>query len=161
MARELNKGAGENPPPVDISIIKHGIKSALAKENSTSNVNETVVFGPQPLPVASPRGGRKWMRKASSGNLDEAFPLSQTPETTNLSQRGGGGGGGGGLAAMFGSLFSGFGGSSQPAAVEEDDNVRYVGLEDMAALLGFDKEDDDYYADHENVANHIGTGRYI
>lgn len=101
------------------------------------------------------------MRKASSGNLDEAFPLSQTPESTNQSQRGGPGGGG--LTAMFGSLFAGFGsGSAQaPAAVEEDDNVRYVGLEDMAALLGFDKEDDDYYADHENVANHIGTGRYI
>lgn len=60
----------------------------------------------------------------------------------------------------MGSLFAGFGGSNSTPA--EDDNVRYVGLEDMGNLLGFNDEDDDYYEiDHTAVANHLGTGRYI
>lgn len=41
-----------------------------------------------------------------------------------------------------------------------DDNVRYVGLEDMAKLLGFDSEDEDEI-DHEAVARGIGRGRYL
>jgi hypothetical protein len=44
-----------------------------------------------------------------------------------------------------------------------DDNVRYVGLEDMAKLLGFDQEDEeeDVKIDHAAVARGIGRGRYI
>jgi len=46
---------------------------------------------------------------------------------------------------------------------KDDENVRYVGLEDMAALLGFDQEDDEDEVpiNHAAVARHIGQGRYI
>jgi hypothetical protein len=36
-----------------------------------------------------------------------------------------------------------------------------VGLEDMAALLGFDEEDEAVLIDHAAVARQIGRGRYI
>ena len=50
--------------------------------------------------------------------------------------------------------------------LDETDNprilrVRYVGLEDMAALLGFDEEDEAVLIDHAAVARQIGRGRYI
>jgi hypothetical protein len=45
--------------------------------------------------------------------------------------------------------------------VAKDDNVRYVGLEDMASLLGFDQEDEEDEIDHAAVAKRIGRGRYL
>lgn len=51
----------------------------------------------------------------------------------------------------------------EPEIVENDDNVRFVGLEDMARLLGFDQEDDEEESviDHAEVARRIGHGRYM
>ena len=50
--------------------------------------------------------------------------------------------------------------------LDETDNprishVRYVGLEDMATLLGFDEEDEAVPIDHAAVARQIGSGRSI
>eukprot|EP00521_Asterionellopsis_glacialis_P021542 CAMPEP_0195339290 /NCGR_PEP_ID=MMETSP0708-20121125/18120_1 /TAXON_ID=33640 /ORGANISM="Asterionellopsis glacialis, Strain CCMP134" /LENGTH=68 /DNA_ID=CAMNT_0040410881 /DNA_START=174 /DNA_END=380 /DNA_ORIENTATION=- len=67
------------------------------------------------------------------------------------------------------SIFSSFWGhppSDDEASDEEaivdtvDENVRYVGLEHMSALLGFDDEED-YEIDHDAVVRKIGHGRYI
>lgn len=155
VARELNTGS-EKPPPVDISLIKQGIQSALDKE---AEPGEKVMFGPHLM--YGPHVPRH-LQRLSSKNLDgDTFP----PMSPQQQRKTVFGGGGGGLAGIFGSLLSSFGGrqtKEEEQAAEEDPNVRFVGLEDMGALLGFDAEDDDYdEIDYAQVAQHIGTGRYI
>ena len=46
---------------------------------------------------------------------------------------------------------------------EDEDDVRYVGLEDMGRLLGFDEDDEDDEAVLENASAYgrIGWGRYL
>lgn len=154
VARELNKG-NEKPPPVDISLIKQGIQSALDKEQQNAEPGERIVFGPHLM--YGPRAPQH-LQRTSSKNLDsDAFP-PMSPGQAGRKKIGDGGG----LAGLFGSLFSGFGGASAQKQEEPDDNVRFVGLEDMGALMGFDVEDDDYdEIDYARVAQRIGKGRYI
>ena len=54
-------------------------------------------------------------------------------------------------------------GEDLPNVEKESDSIRYVGLEDMAALLGFDREDEENEAvvDPRAVASRYGHGRFL
>lgn len=138
IARELNKGKREKPPPVDVSVLKRGVQTALNRKRADSDPPvDTIRFQPPP-PRQKPIGGDR------SVSLDAA--LSLDPEHRRPFRR-----------SMFtGSMWA-------PTVPEvEDDNVRYVGLEDMAKLLGFDEEDDDAETiDHAAVGRNLGRGRYL
>lgn len=55
-----------------------------------------------------------------------------------------------------------FGTQGNAADEEVDDNVQYVGLEDMGRLLGLDEDDDGEVAiDHTAIGRRVGRGRYI
>lgn len=130
VARELNKG--EKPPPVNVSILRQGVKDAL---NQGSDVPiDSIRF------KVSPRRGR--MQR--NGSLETLLALESHERKANE-------------AGLLGPLWDYSTHGRAPAT--EDDNVRYVGLEDMGRLLGFADEDDDF--DHAAVGRKIGRGRYI
>lgn len=124
-ARELNKG--EKPQPVNVNVLRKGIKAALRKKSDSDKPVKAVK-------IRAPK--RQPSEKASVGTAFAFHPTATSHP----------------VAAGWNSALS---------EEEIDDNVRYVGLEDMAALLGFDREEEDDAIDHAAVASRIGRGRYL
>lgn len=132
VARELNKD--KNPDPVNVSVLRKGIKTALSRKREKSEKPiEEVKFEAPPPPMRLP------FAKQSLGATLALQPRHQQPI---------------GQSGRLGSFWASVGNHG-----EEEDNVRYVGLEDMASLLGFDADDDEI--DHAAVARKIGRGRYL
>jgi hypothetical protein len=142
-ARELNKNAtakGETPPPVNVSIIRKGVKTALNQMNQAPV--GTVRFQQPPQRRPQPAGG-----------LGSTFAMHSKRTNADPSYYGNYG--------MFGSGPTMFGVKSADDEEEVDDNVRYVGMEDMGRLLGFDEEEDEVAIDHTAIGRRVGRGRYI
>ena len=122
VARELNK---KKSPPVDASVIRRGLKSALNREPSDRPVSK-VELQPSPRRKSATAAPRPY------NNLNAAFSLEQRKKTTS---------------SFFNPLFWGIGadkeGGMDGEGTDDGDNVQYVGLEDMANLLGFNSEEDD------------------
>jgi hypothetical protein len=119
----LNKEKGGNPPPVNITVLREGIKTALGRKQSKSDKPQKRV------------------------NFDKTA-LNAAVALKARERR----------SIPFGPAWS----STLSEESDEDDNLRYIGLEDMANLLGFDDDDDDTVAiDHAAVARRIGRGRYL
>lgn len=131
-ARELNTKGGDRN--INVGVLRKGIKAALRKKSDKPV--ETVKIVPP--------------RQASyrTESVGTAFAFRPTTHPA-----------GGAAAASYTVL------SEEPKEHENkhvtDDNVRYVGLEDMASLLGFDQEDEDDAIDHAAVATRLGRGRYL
>lgn len=143
VARELNKGRASKPAPVDVSVLKEGIRSAFAREESGRQLlkSQESEKGVRPTPPASPP------------TLSTTLEVPTTPPAPQRKA------GSDGIASFIRSLWSGGGASQTPDEVVDYD-LRYVGLEDIGKLLGFDEEDD-YKMDHAAIAANIGKGRYI
>jgi hypothetical protein len=114
VARKMNsKGKTGEKPLVDASVIRAGLKTALAKKKGEKV--EAVRIRPP---------GKRKPRTSNYGQVDSAFAFQPKPRRTPIYQRS----------------------NLWEADAEEtevvDENVRYVGLEDMAALL-FDENDED------------------
>lgn len=140
-ARELNETAiakGETPPPVNVTIIRQGVKTALNQINK--NPVGTVRFQQPPK-----------RRPQPAGDLDSMFAMHGKRTNANPSYYGNYGSFGG--ATMFG--------TQGTVAEDEMDDVQYVGMEDMGRLLGFDEDDDDVAIDHTAIGRRVGRGRYI
>jgi len=119
VARELNQE--RDLPPVDVSVIRKGLKSALNRTPSEQPVNK-VKFQPYRRSVKAAMDSNA----TRNFNLASAFALQNRPKE-NQSR-----------------FFFGWGAAEEDEAggdEEADENVRYVGLKDMARLLGFDDED--------------------
>jgi hypothetical protein len=118
LAREWNRG--EKPPPIDVNLLRSGLRTAMARSHSVSNIPSEVKIQPQ-------------RRQSETGPSALGGSLWVTPMI--------------------------------PEVFNEDDhghNGRYVGLEDMGALLGFDDEDDIYQ--NAAIARRLkrrGRGRYL
>jgi hypothetical protein len=139
----MNKHEGRNHPPININVIQQGIKTALINmfNSDSEKPVEAIRFQPPPPPPSYRRHG-----VYAKPTLDETLGLHE-PGTHQASLIGPWA-----SVAMF----------NPP--VEEDDvkdkNVLYVGLEDMASLLGFDDDDNnDWVANHATVAQSIRHGR--
>lgn len=120
VARELNQK--KDLPPVDVSVIRRGLKSALNRTPSEKPVNKIKL---QPFK----RGDKGAVDSAATRNfnLNSAFALERR-RNKNQSRS-----------------FFGWGAAAEDEGEgdeETDENVRYVGLEDMARLLGFDDDDE-------------------
>lgn len=130
VARELNKK--EKPRPVNFGILRRGVKSAI-KDKEKKEVDK-VQIKPPPRHRKTPSTGLGGV----GVNLGNALAIrGHRRNKTNESVWG--------------------------AVAEEEDvdeNVRYVGLEDMAKLLGFDQEDDELI-DHAAVGRRVGKGHYL
>lgn len=130
-ARELNSKPSK---PVNIGIVRKGLKAALQRKSGDKRPVKTVKIRP---PKREP---------SEKASLGATFALRPT---------------------TFPAMAAGW--ESRLSEDEEevvDDNVRYVGLEDMATLLGFDQEDEEEEEDvvdidHAAVARKIGHGRYL
>uniref|UniRef100_A0A7S2XSZ6 TIGR00341 family protein n=1 Tax=Attheya septentrionalis TaxID=420275 RepID=A0A7S2XSZ6_9STRA len=140
VARELNtKAEGEQPPPVDISVLRRGLSQAVDS-------------GRAPDVVKKSPGQARWRgKRAPTRPLNIAPPLYPTRESR----------------VAFGSTAFAPAGYVRVEPIEEgkfgeeeDDNVRYVGLQDMGRLLGFDDEED-VSIDSAAIANHLGYGHYL
>ena len=131
LARQLNKKVkrGEKPPPVDFSVIHAGLKTALAKGKSKDDKKIDEVK------IRPPPQGRPRYEQAS---LNSAFSMRK--RRTPVYER------------------NGLWGNNLARVDEDNENVEYVGLEDMAGLLGFDADEDNALIDN---AARIGRGRYF
>ena len=141
MAREFNKGGGDKQKPVDVKVLRQGVGRVLAKrEKSDSHIPKVKIRTP--------------VRSKSSSNVvtvDTLFPLGPR----------------GGSRPNQYPVFStsAWNDSTHGPEIEDEDedDVRYVGLEDMGRLLGFDEDDEDDEAVLENASAYgrIGWGRYL
>jgi hypothetical protein len=130
-------GDKDKPDPVDVGVLRKGVKTALARRREKSEKPiDKVRLEALPPTIGVP---------LAKQSLGMALAMSPHPGQP-LSH---------GRAGLFW--------ASDPHAEddEEDENVRYVGLEDMATLLGFDEEDGETPIDHAAVARRIGRGRYL
>jgi len=121
VARELNQK--KDLPPVDVSVIRRGLKSALNRTPSEKPVNKIKL---QPYK----RGDKAAVDSGASRNISLASAFALERRRNKNQTR---------------SLF-GWGAATEDEAAgdeETDENVRYIGLEDMARLLGFDDDDED------------------
>jgi hypothetical protein len=142
-ARQLNENAtatGETPPPVNVSIIREGVKTALNQMNEKPV--GAVCFQQPPKRRPQPAQGLDmFAMHGRRSNYERSY---------------------GNYGLLGGSTFLGGSTMYGNAADEEvDDNVQYVGLEDMGRLLGLDQEDDEVAIDHTAIGRRVGRGRYI
>jgi len=123
VARELNK----EKRPVDMSVIRQGLKSAFNRSQSEKPVND--------VRPKRDKGSPPWVA-ARNNNLNSVFAFEKRKRNK--------------------SRFNFFGASVEEEPEDEaaDENVRYVGLEDMAKLLGFDYDSDEDHED-ENASNNV------
>jgi uncharacterized hydrophobic protein (TIGR00271 family) len=135
-ARELNKE--ETPPPVNITKIREALKNILKKS-------------PDEPPTPEPKM-RKEVRRASMPAMPDRI---HSPATV------------GNVFAMHPRQHS-FNNPRLFSAIvedaEDDDDIRYVGLEDMGNLLGFNNDEDEFRDPRTNVRrNHssLSSGRYF
>lgn len=129
-ARELNQK--KDCPPVNVSVIRQGLKSALNRQPSEKPVSKVKI---QPSPRRKPAATRPY-------NLNSAFAFEKRKDAARPS------------------IWGASAAEEEDKDEEEvDDNVRYVGLEDMAKLLGFDEEDED--EDATVVAGTSGKWRFF
>lgn len=143
IARELNTEAkaGEKPRPVNFSIIRKGAKTALTRresggEKTPSTISEVRIRPPSPK-----------SRPYDRPSINAAFALHPSRSKIHTSAS---------------PVFTTRRRMSTIDEKEEDDDVRYVGLEDMGTLLGFDVDsDDEESVDPAAVAKKLGHGRYI
>ena len=170
VARELNKsGSMSELPPVNVNKISEGIRTALGRRKNKDKdaadskpVGTVKVLPPVPPRRASqlrlpmtPYGpfrplGETWqLGYASTPRRRRGGPAKQTEDASNE------------IVSLFEELPF-----HDAPDHGRDDDIQYVGLEDMAALLGFDKEDEDEEddwdtIDHVAIARRLGRGRYI
>ena len=156
-ARQLNEKAtatGETPPPVNVSIIRKGVKTALnqkqMKEDNNKKPVGTIRFQHPPQRRPPLAGAGLDSMFAMHGRRTNSHPSLVYGSSNHYGSLGGG-------ATMFGSTHGG-----STADEEVDENVQYVGLEDMGRLLGLDQDEDDEVAiDHTAIGRRVGRGRYI
>ena len=139
VARELNKKgkSGEKPPPLNFSVLLRGLKSAIARKQGADAEPVKDVQLMKPPPPTPPR--------YEQASLNTAFAFKPPHKRTSYKNE------------------SPVWGEDLPNVEKESDSIRYVGLEDMAALLGFDREDEENEAvvDPRAVASRYGHGRYL
>jgi len=129
LARELNKD--EQPAPVNITVLREGLKSAINK-NSDKKIDKIKIKSPMP----------KKAKFFDRMTINAALSLQARERRTNPL-------GGGWTSAL-----------SDEFKPDDNDaeNTRFVGVEDMAHMFGFDEDDD---IDHEAIVSRLGSGRYL
>lgn len=176
IARNVNKGGGSKSKKVDTEVIREGLKEALKREQQMKNE-----VGPADTATLRWRKKRA-VRKAAGPRSGVTFNLAVNPvpmENINHMNEGsakavglddlvkpfpirGVPGNNGVRTVPIGASAVGtappLGASVAESKTPLTDDVRYVGLEDMAALLGFEDEDEDGVEDVEPSRNRWGLG---
>ena len=165
MARELNRtnSLNKKPPPVNVNMIKDGIRTALGRRNNNGNTENIKIGTVKVLPPVPSKGARQRPLSASPYGPNQPWQVGHT--NTARQRRGGPTKKPEDGSNKIVSLFEELPFHDAPDHGRDDD-VQYVGLEDMAALLGFDREDEDDSdewdsIDHIAIARRLGQGRYI
>ena len=122
----------DKPPPVDLTKIREALKNVLKKSPDEKSEELKEI---------------KFRRTSMPTRLDsptvgDAFALN--PRQHSL-----------GNERLWASAIA-------EGENEEDENIRYVGLEDMANLLGFNRDEDEFAVDpRANVRRNHSSGRYF